>query len=137
MAQATAGTATRDLTSEEYWEQLGRRSVLRFFLLAELHERPTYGYEIAGSVARCCEGGRPTDAMIYPALKELQEGGYLLCEVQPANGRRRKMCSLTPKGEQAYAAAARAWRGLLPHLTKSIKRAPGMSDGTDAVDCCC
>ena len=26
---------------------------------------------------------------------------------------------------------------LLPHLTKSIERAPGMSGGADSADCCC
>lgn len=131
-------TAARDFTDEGYWDQLGRKSVLRFFLLAALHEQPMHGYGIAGSVAKCCDGGRPTDAMIYPALKELQEGGCLTCEVEPVAGRQRKVCRLTARGEQAYAAAAKAWLNFLPHLVVSINRAPGMSERTVAVlsGCC-
>ena len=129
---------TRDFTDEDYWDRLGRKSVLRFFLLAALHEQPMHGYGIAGSVAKCCDGGRPTDAMIYPALKELQEGGYLACEVEPVNGRQRKVCRLTARGEQAYSAAAKSWLNFLPHLVMSINRAPGMSGPVAAVlsGCC-
>ena len=127
MATTKDKAATRDFTDGEYWDQLGRKSVLRFFLLAALHEQPMHGYGIAGSVASCCEGARPTDAMIYPALKELEQGGYLACEVEPVNGRQRKMCRLTARGERAYTAAAKAWLNFLPHLVVSINRAPGMS----------
>jgi len=138
MSATRSETAIRDFTDEEYWDRLGRKSVLRFFLLAALHERPMHGYGIAGSVAGCCEGGRPTDAMIYPALKELQEGGYVACEVEPVGGRQRKVCRLTGRGEQAYAAAAKAWLKFLPHLTVCITRAPGMSRKAFIVlsDCC-
>ena len=138
MVPTATETAARDFTDEAYWDQLGRKSVLRFFLLAALHERPMHGYGIAGSVASCCEGGRPTDAMIYPALRELQEGGYVACEVEPVSGRQRKMCTLTARGEQAYAAAAKAWLNFLPHLVASISRAPGMSARAVAVlsGCC-
>ena len=138
MAATGNETRTRDFTDEDYWDRLGRKSVLRFFLLAALHEQPMHGYGIAGSVARCCDGGRPTDAMIYPALKELQEGGYLACEVEPVNGRQRKICRLTARGEQAYAAAAKSWLNFLPHLVMSINRAPGMSSRVAAVlsGCC-
>ena len=130
--------AVRDFTDEEYWDRLGRKSVLRFFLLAALYERPMHGYGIAGSVAGCCEGARPTDAMIYPALKDLQEGGYVACEVEPVNGRQRKVCKLTARGEQAYVAAAKAWMNFLPHLVACIRQAPGMSRKTFLLltDCC-
>lgn len=138
MSATKSETAARDFTNEGYWDQLGRKSVLRFFLLAALHEQPMHGYGIAASVAECCAGGRPTDAMIYPALKELQEDGCLACEVEPVAGRRRKVCRLTARGEQAYAAAAKAWLNFLPHLVVSINRAPGMSERTVAVlsGCC-
>ena len=72
------------------------------------------------------------------SLKELQEGGYLACEVEPVNGRQRKVCRLTARGEQAYAAAAKSWLNSLPHLVMSINRAPGMSSRVVAVlsGCC-
>ncbi|MBM3957789.1 MAG: PadR family transcriptional regulator [Gemmatimonadetes bacterium] len=138
MSTKTDEAAVRDFTGVEYWDQLARRSVLRFFLLAALYEQPMHGYGIAGSVATCCEGSRPTDAMIYPALKELQEGGYIACEVEPAGGRTRKVCSLTPKGERAYRAASKAWLNFLPHLVGCISRGPGMSARVMAVlaGCC-
>jgi len=138
MSATKSETAARDFTDGQYWDQLARKSVLRFFLLAALHEQPMHGYGIAGSVAECCDGGRPTDAMIYPALKELQEAGCLACEVEPVAGRQRKVCRLTARGERAYAAAAKAWLNFLPHMVASINRAPGMSERTVAVlsGCC-
>ena len=40
-----------------------------------LHLRPMHGYDIAKSIETCCEGWcRPTDGMIYPAIKEMVEG---------------------------------------------------------------
>lgn len=116
-------TAQHDLTQVAYWQGLNRKSLLRFFLLAELNRRPMHGYEIATSVASCCDGVRPTDAMIYPTLRELEEGGYITCEEAEAGGRRRKVCSLTQRGRTAYEAAARAWSFALPQIERAIGNA--------------
>jgi DNA-binding PadR family transcriptional regulator len=112
-----------DLTGEKYWDMLNRKSVSRFFLLASLSERPQHGYELRRSIGECCPGAEPTDAMIYPTLKILLEGGYISCDIDSSGTHDRKVCSLTPKGEAAYAAAARAWARMLPWLQQCVSNA--------------
>ncbi len=48
------------------------------------------GYEFATRIALCGDA-RPTDAMIYPMLKELESGGYVELELAVINGRNRKI----------------------------------------------
>jgi DNA-binding PadR family transcriptional regulator len=50
------------------------------------------------------------DAMVYPALRELVEGGYLDCRSEVEAERPRHACQLTEKGKEAYVASARAWQ---------------------------
>ncbi len=131
----TAQTAERALGSVEYWQALYRKSLLRFFLLSELAKRPGHGYEIASFVAVCCDWKRPADAMIYPMLHELEEGGYITCETAEVSGRQRKVCRLTERGMQAYRAAARAWALVLPQIEQAVTAAgvdPACSCGTVA-----
>ena len=113
-----------NLRSEGYWEFLIKKSVSRFFLLSSLHEQPMHGYDIAKHIETCCEGWcKPTDGMIYPTLKELVAEGYLQCASETIGGRTRKLCHLTPKGEEAYRTGARVWAVVLPYLRASVERA--------------
>ena len=75
--------------------------------------------------------------MIYPALKELERGGYVTCEMDGSAGRVRKVCRLTEKGGAAYSAAARSWLKYLPHLLASVERAPGAPGGSAGLRVCC
>ena len=115
---------------ERYWERSVSRSACRFFLLACLQQRPMHGYEVGKAIRRatqaCCE---PTDAMIYPALRELMEQGLITCRAEQVGGRRRKVCSLTPRGDEAYRAAARVWGRLLPGIHEAITRGNSESCG--------
>ncbi len=117
-------TEKSDLVSEEYWENLIKRSASRYFLLDMLSRRPMHGYEIAKSIEDCCEGWcKPTDGMIYPTIKELVAGGYIECTSEVMEGRQRKVCHLTSKGEEAHKTAARVWASMLPYLSESVKSA--------------
>ena len=121
----------RDLTDDAYWDLLSTRALARFFLLAALYERPRHGYELRKAIAAGCDGCcDPTDAMIYPTIKELMAGGYIECESESVGGRSRKVCSLTPKGVEAYGTAARVWAALLPHVERTVLRAPTASGVT-------
>lgn len=120
MATAPTTTAGPDLTSLGYWDALNRKSVSRFFLLTALRRKPQHGYELRKSIADCCPGAEPTDAMIYPTLKLLVDGGYVATEVESIGARTRNVCRLTAKGEEAFNAAARAWAVMLPHLQKAV-----------------
>lgn len=78
-----------DIHDRPYWEMLIKRSIGRLLVLARLLEGPSYGYAIARSLKDiypgCCE---PSDAMIYPMLKQLYEGGYVACEARSTEGGR-------------------------------------------------
>jgi DNA-binding PadR family transcriptional regulator len=52
------------------------------------------------------------DALVYPALRDLMEGGYLDCQHEVAEGERRHVCRLTDKGKDAYLATASGWERL-------------------------
>lgn len=111
------------LTQINYWQSLNRKSLLRFFLFSALAQKPMHGYELADAVSICCDGVRPTDAMIYPTLKELEINGYITCETEATGARKRNVCSLTAKGMEAYRAAAQAWSQALPQIESAVHSA--------------
>lgn len=114
-----------------YWQTLNRKSLLRFFLFSALAERPMHGYELADAVSVCCDGVRPTDAMIYPTLKELEKNGYIVCETESNGERKRRVCSLTDKGRTAFQSAARAWTQALPQIESAVHSA-GIAECCDS-----
>ncbi len=83
----------------------------RFFILRVLYTNPAHGYAIARQIASltrdCCS---PSEAAIYPVLKEFVQGGYVTFEKSKVSGRERKVYTLTDKGRQAYEVAVDAWR---------------------------
>lgn len=111
------------MTGTGYWQSLNRKSLLRFFLFSALAQRPMHGYELADAVSVCCDGVRPTDAMIYPTLKELEKNGYIVCETELNGERRRRVCSLTEKGRTAFRSAAQAWTQALPQIESAVHSA--------------
>ena len=117
--------ATGAMEHSEHWELAVRRAVSRVFLLSALAERPMHGYELAQEIAvrsgGCCA---PSDAAIYPALRELQEGGYSTCESELQGRRERKVCTLTEAGREVLAVAAESWGRVMPHLQAVIDDAP-------------
>jgi PadR family transcriptional regulator PadR len=122
----------------DYWEMLISRGVQRFFLLYALHERPMHGYELARTIRNACAGCcDPTDAMIYPTLREMVDGGYVDCRDEVVAGRTRKVCRLTDKGEEAYRAGATAWQHMLGPLNRAVDAALKPSDKRANVDGCC
>lgn len=117
---------------KEYWEMLINRSVSRFFLLAALNQRAMHGYELAKAISEACEGCcEPSDAMIYPALRDLLDGGYVECLVEAQGARQRKVCRLTEKGQEAYRAGAEAWQRIIPAVSQAVTDALGPSEGQE------
>lgn len=112
----------RDLTDKTYWRLLASRGLNRFLVLAALHEQPRHGYDLAKAVTQGCDGCcEPTDAMIYPTIKELSEGGYIVCKAEWQGQRQRNVCELTDRGRQAYRAAAEVWSTVLPGLRDAVE----------------
>ncbi len=113
-----------DLHEGAYWDMLIRRSLTRFYLLAALGSRPMHGYELARAVGELCQGCcDPSDAVVYPLLKELEQGGYCTCEIASQGARQRKVCELTETGQEALRAAAKAWAAVLPSLQHTVQAA--------------
>jgi DNA-binding PadR family transcriptional regulator len=113
----------RDLTDKDYWRLLASRGTGRFLVLAALAEQPRHGYELARAVTAACDGCcEPSDAMIYPTIRELTAGGYIVCKTESQGARQRKVCELTERGRQAYRAAAEVWSAVLPGLQEAVDR---------------
>jgi len=110
------------LDSPQYWDLTVRRAVSRLFVLSSLAERPMHGYELAQAVAEgsgnCCA---PSDAAIYPTIRDLSEGGYITCRSESQGARKRNVCTLTDRGHAALETAVEAWGDVLPHLARVIE----------------
>lgn len=108
--------------SPEYWANLIKMSLSRFFILHVLHQHPLHGYEIAKRVSAltndCCA---PTEGSLYPVLKEFTEAGLVTVDVQEVAGRERKVYTLTPAGEQTYRTASKAWGEVALYILKAVK----------------
>ncbi len=129
------------MQDRSYWNMLIRRSLTRFYLLAALSDHPMHGYELSRAVADLCQGCcDPSDAVVYPLLKELSEGDYCTCAVESHGGRQRKVCELTEKGREALRAAGEAWAAVLPSLQAAVATALNdvpANKGAAAKDGCC
>ena len=116
---------------EVYWENLVKRSLCRFLLLSQLAKGPVHGYRVNQAMKEACQGCcEPTEAMVYSTMKELQDGGYVECRMEEHQGRNRRICWLTPSGTEAFQAAARVWRKMLPAVQGCVAQAlPKMNKG--------
>ena len=79
------------------------KGTLEGCILAAIRQRPTYGYEIAQTLA-ACGFGQIAEGTIYPLLLRLEKNGAVRAETRPSPlGPSRKYYSLTQAGEQALA----------------------------------
>ena len=77
------------------------KGTLEGCILAAIRQRPTYGYEIAQTLA-ACGFGQIAEGTIYPLLLRLEKNGAVRAETRPSPlGPSRKYYSLTQAGEQA------------------------------------
>ena len=120
------GTATRSyqMQDQSYWEGLVKRSLCRFLLFSQLARGPVHGYALNRAIREACQGCcQHTEAMVYSTMKELMDGGYLECRTEQYGGRQRRVCWLTPAGEESFRAAARVWQKMLPTIEQSVVQA--------------
>jgi len=118
------------MQTEAYWENLVKRSLCRFFLLSQLAKGPVHGYRLNQAIKDACQGCcEPTEAMVYSTMKELMEGGYVECRTEEHQGRKRRVCWLTPVGEESFRAAARVWQRTLPAVGEAVDQALGALSG--------
>jgi PadR family transcriptional regulator PadR len=80
----------------------GRRLVL--LVLGVLRSGPLHGYAIARRITEQSGGVfQPGEGLLYPLLHELEEEGSITSRWEEADGRRRKVYTLTAHGHRRYA----------------------------------
>lgn len=83
---------------------------LDLLLLAVLSEGPNHGYAIIDELrTRSGETFDLPEGTVYPALHRLQKAGYVTSDWTLANGRRRRVYTLTDQGRAAFVTERRDW----------------------------
>jgi transcriptional regulator len=87
-------------------------------------QEPLHGYaimfaiqQIGGEVLRVEEGS------LYPALRRMQDAGWLQAEWVNRNGRRARVYELTRAGRKQLAAAQSQWRAATAAVNRVLKMA--------------
>jgi PadR family transcriptional regulator PadR len=82
------------------WEEVYKRGLLSFWLLLQLHERPSYPYELADAIGELSQGSMSVDSnSIYRALGRFEEMGVAASEYRESeSGPDRRYFSLTRPG---------------------------------------
>ena len=84
---------------------------LDMLLLAAVRGEPAHGYAIAERLRSRSDGAFDLpEGTLYPALHRLERAGLLASRWSEVNGRRRRVYSLTRKGERALVARQDEWR---------------------------
>lgn len=88
---------------------------------------PTYGYEIAQTVAGRSRGHfELKEGSLYPALHRLERQKLLASFWEEAEGRRRKYYKLTIAGQKALAAKKREWHDFAAGINGVLGTAYGL-----------
>lgn len=114
-----------DLTEPRYWKLLVNQSLLRFFLLQALSEKEIHGYGLQ-SVLTVISNGlcKPSQGTLYPALKELEQNGYVKGKWLKVKNRKRKVYLLTTRGESALETASEVLQKALVAFSPKEKELP-------------
>lgn len=84
-----------------------KKGVVELCVLALLHEKDRYGYELVESISQHIEISEGT---IYPLLRKFRQEGYVESYLEESQaGPPRKYYQLTLRGEAAYAEQLKEW----------------------------
>jgi DNA-binding PadR family transcriptional regulator len=80
-------------------------------ILAVVSREPLHGYAVIEAL-KSRSGGELTlpEGTVYPALHRLEDEGLLESEWSQHSGRRRRVYSITKRGEKALGASRERWR---------------------------
>ncbi len=83
---------------------------LDLLLLAVVRRSAGHGYAIIEELRRRSgQAFELAEGTVYPALHRLERGGLLRSHWAESGGRKRRVYSLTRRGEAAFADSQRAW----------------------------
>jgi PadR family transcriptional regulator PadR len=96
---------------------------LDLILLAALEDGPAYGYSLVARLDQLT-GGRLSlsDGTIYPALHRLERAGLLQSKHAVAHGRRRRIYSLTERGEAEFERLRGEWEAFESGVQSLLRR---------------
>lgn len=82
-----------------------------------LRHGPGHGYAIITAL-RDGSGGQfdLAEGSIYPALHRLENAGLIASTIQIAQGRRRRIYTLTPRGREEFVTQRREWQGFVANM---------------------
>ena len=111
-----------DYANKNYWKNLVKMSLSRYFVMYALRQKPMHGYDISkwiGKVTKgcCC----PTEGSLYPMLKEFEKGDYVTSQTVMVSGRERKVYTLTNNGLEALNTAKEVWRSTVDILQATMQ----------------
>jgi PadR family transcriptional regulator PadR len=80
-------------------------------ILSVVSHEPLHGYAVIEAL-KARSGGRLAlpEGTVYPALHRLEDDGLLRSEWSTASGRRRRVYSITGRGEKELGARRERWR---------------------------
>lgn len=85
-----------------------KKGVLELCVLALLHRKDCYGFELVGEVSR---GVAMSEGTVYPLLKRLRDDGMLTTYLSESpEGPPRKYYRLTDGGRRKYGQLREEWR---------------------------
>lgn len=85
---------------------------LDMIVLAALSAGPAHGYAVIEEIKRRSDGGFDlAEGTVYPVLHRLEQAGVLASKWTTGDsGRRRRVYSLTRRGEREFASQRAAWK---------------------------
>ncbi|MGJ4858589.1 PadR family transcriptional regulator [Labrys sp. KB_33_2] len=99
-----------------------KKGALELCVLALLHRRESYAYEIASTLSERVGMGEGT---IYPLMRRLQTEGLVSTRLEEsASGPPRKYYRLTPAGQANYVARQREWRDFVTAVDRLMEGMP-------------
>lgn len=101
---------------------------LDLLVLAVLSDGPAHGYAVISALRERSGGVLDLpEGSVYPALHRLEDQRVVAGTWQTADGRRRKVYRLTPKGTTALSDHRRDWLALVQAVEAAIRPTPPLA----------
>lgn len=101
---------------------------LDLLVLAVLSDGPAHGYAVISALRERSGGVLDLpEGSVYPALHRLEDQRVVAGTWQTADGRRRKVYRLTPKGTTALSDHRRDWLALVRAVEAAIRPTPPLA----------
>lgn len=94
----------------------------KYFVLASLKKKEMHGYELITSLEKMM-GKKPSPSQIYPVLKKMKSGGYVIVKHKTVGKRKIKSYHLTKTGHELFSDISRRFDFILSAaLKEKIKK---------------